>query len=207
MSYFRAGLRGPATASGGLMASSSMQQGSGSETDVGKRRALRLVAAAVIAGLLLVGCGRWSMPKMHLPNWLWWKKPPVELPLVDELAITSQTENAAGEKFEQRRDYETLAVDVYGGSSGRMSMTRRDPDRPWPFHLVFRFHLSAVANFDVYGDQRVHMTPGAPNNNGLVVVTVPTHVYSSQTETLRMLWSLDASPTPMAEPASAPATP
>jgi hypothetical protein len=190
---------------GELMASSSMQRRCVSEIDQDKRHALRCIAVAVIAGVLLAGCGKWSMPKMHMPNWLWWKKPPPELPLVNELAITSQTANAAGEKFEQRRDYETLAIDVYGGSAGRMSMIRRDADRPWPFHLVFRFHLSTIATFDVYGDQHVHMTPGAPNTNGLVVVTVPTHVYSSQTERVRMEWSTDTALAPVAT--SPPATP
>ncbi len=188
---------------GELMASSSMQRRSILEIDQDKRRTLRSLAVAVVAGALFAGCGKWSVPKMHMPNWLWWKKPPPELPLVNELAIMSQTENGAGEKFEQRRDYETLAVDVYGGSAGRLSMIRRDPDRPWPFHLVFRFHLSALATFDVYGDQRVHMTPGAPNKNGLVVVTVPTHVYSSQTETVRMAWSTDTAAAPVATPAPA----
>jgi hypothetical protein len=109
---------------GELMASSSVRRRSVSEIDQDKRRALRCIAVAVIAGVLLAGCGKWSMPKMHMPNWLWWKKPPPELPLVNELAITSQMANAAGEKFEQRRDYETLAIDVYGGRSGAMRTGR-----------------------------------------------------------------------------------
>ena len=138
-----------------------------------------------------------------MPNWLWWKKPPAELPLVDELAIVSQTPNAAGEKFEQRRDYETLALDVYAGGAGGIAMTRRDSDRPWPFHLVLRFHLPAVAVLDVYGDQHLHMNPGAPNENGLVVVTVPTHVYSGQTAELRVQWSPDGA----APAAGSPSTP
>lgn len=138
-----------------------------------------------------------------MPNWLWWKKPPAELPLVDELAIVSQTPNSTGEKFEQRRDLETLALDVYAGGAGRIVMTRRDPDRPWPFHLVLRFHLTAVAVLDVYGDQHLHMTPGAQNENGLVVVVVPVHVYSAQTTELRVQWSPDGA-VPPAETSSTP---
>jgi len=168
-----------------------------------RRRTLRLVTGAALAGVLLAGCGQWSMPKLHMPNWLWWRKPPAELPLVDELAITSENANAAGEKFEQRRDYETLAVDVYSAGAGSVSITRRDPDRPWPFHLVFRFHLSSVAEFDVYGDQHLHMSPGTPNVGGLVVVMVPTHIYSSRTERLRVAWSSTGTP----PPAESPSTP
>ena len=162
--------------------------------ELGKRRTLRLLMGALVAAALLAGCGKWSMPKLHMPDWLWWRKPPAELPLVDELAIVSENANAAGEKFEQRRDYETLAIDVYGGATGGVTITRRDPERPWPFHLVFRFHLSSVTVFDVYGDQHLHMSPGAPNKDGLVVVLVPTHVYSSRSEQLRMLWSADGAP-------------
>ena len=168
-----------------------------------RRRALRLLTAMALAGAALAGCGKWSMPKMHMPNWLWWKKPPAAWPLIDELAIVAQTPGAAAEKIEQRRDYETLVLDVYGGGAGGFAMTRRDPDRPWPFHLVLRFHLPAVAVLDVYGDQGLHMTPGAPNENGLVVITLPTHVYSAQTERLRVQWSPDGSVTP----AEAPVTP
>ena len=172
-----------------------------------RRRSLRLIAATVLIAVAIAGCGKAHMPKvhmpkMHMPNWLWWKKPPPELPLVDELAIVSETGSASGAKFEQRRDYETLVLDIYGGGSGSMSMTRRDPDRPWPFHLVLRFHLSAVAVLDVYGDQRLHMTPGAPNKDGLVVITVPTHIYSGETKTVRVTWSPDGAP----PPADAPAT-
>jgi hypothetical protein len=161
----------------------------------------------VLIGVAMAGCGKAHMPKvhmpkMHMPNWLWWKKPPPELPLVDELVIVSATAGASGEKFEQRRDYETLVLDIYGGGSGSMSMTRRDPDRPWPFHLVLRFHLSAVAVLDVYGDQRLHMTPGAPNKDGLVVITVPTHIYSGETKTVRVTWSPDGAPPPADAPAA-----
>jgi hypothetical protein len=176
---------------------------SSGSTMIGKRRTLKLIGGAVLAGVLLGGCGKWSMPKLHMPNWLWWKKPPPELPLVDELAIVSETANVSGERFEQRRDLETLVVDVYSGSAGRVGMTRRDADRPWPFHLVFRFHLSTVAVFDVYGDQHLHMAPGAPNTGGLVVVTVPTHIYSAATETLHVQWSSDGSPPPV-DAATAP---
>ena len=136
----------------------------------GRRRALRLLMGVAATATLLAGCGKWSMPKMHMPNWLWWKKPPAELPLVDELAIVSQAPGAAGERIEQRRDYETLVLDIHGGAAGDFTMTRRDADRPWPFHLVLRFHLSAVAVLDVYGDQRLHLTPGAPNYKDLYVM-------------------------------------
>jgi hypothetical protein len=162
----------------------------------GRRSALRRLAGAMLAGVLLAGCGKWSMPKLHMPNWLWWRRPPAELPLVDELAITSGSPNAAGERFEQRRDYETLAIDVYSAGEGSISITRRDPDRPWPFHLVFRFHLSSVAVLDLYGDQHLHMSPGTPNVDGLVVVMVPVHVYSSRTRELRVAWSASGSPPP-----------
>lgn len=167
-----------------------------------RRGSLRLIAATVLIAVGSAACGKVHMPKMHMPNWLWWKKPPAELPLVDELAIVSDAANAAGEKFEQRRDYETLVLDVYSGGSGSVTMSRRDADRPWPFHLVLRFHLSAVAVLDVYGDQRLHMTPGAPNKDGLVVVTVPTHIYSGETKSIRVQWSPDGSPPPAQAPAA-----
>lgn len=168
----------------------------------GRRRALRFAAAALFIAVAAAGCSKLHLPKMHMPNWLWWKKPPPELPLVDELAIVSDTPGAAGEKFEERRDYETLVLDIYSGGSGAITLTRSDPDRPWPFHLILRFHLSSVAVLDVTGDQRLHLTPGAPNKDGLVVLTVPTHIYSNTTEKVRIQWSPDGPPPPQpdAEP-------
>jgi len=158
------------------------------------------VAAALLATVVLAGCKSWHMPDMHMPNWLWWKKPPPELPLVEEFKIVSATPGAAGEKFEQRRDYETLVLDVYSGGAGSVTMTRNDADRPWPFHLILRFHLSAVAVLDIYGDQHLHMTPGAPNKDGLVVITVPTHIYSRTTDEVRLQWSPDGPPPPQPDP-------
>jgi hypothetical protein len=164
-----------------------------------RRPAIPSVAAAIFAALVLAGCSSWHTPKMHMPNWLWWKKPPPELPLVEELNIVSATPGAAGEKFEQRRDYETLVLDVYSGGAGSVTMTRIDADRPWPFHFVLRFHLSAVAVLDVYGDQHLYMTPGAPNKDGLVVITIPTHIYSRTTEKVRVQWSPTGAPPPQPE--------
>jgi hypothetical protein len=169
-----------------------------------RRRALRLVTASLLIAIAAAGCGKLHLPKMHMPNWLWWKKPPPALPLVEELIIASDNPTAAGDKFEQRRDYQTLVLDVYSGGAGAITMTRRDPDRPWPFHFVLRFHLSTVAVLDVTGDQRLHMSPGTPNKDGLVVVEIPTHIYSNTTGKLRLQWSPEGPPPPQQDSPAQP---
>lgn len=142
----------------------------------------RLLAAALTA-LLLAGCSQWSWNPVR-----WFDKPPeAKPPLVEVLAIESNTANPGGERFEQSWDGARLVVDIHSpGGIGRATLRPRE--QGWPLRLAFRVHTSALEGFEARGAQNMRISLGREPLTEPAFIDLPHGVIAKDSAQLEIQW-------------------
>lgn len=141
------------------------------------------LAAPAAAALLLAGCGQWSWNPIR-----WFDKEPEPAPpLVEVLAIESNTANPAGERFEQSWDGARLVVDIHS-PAGIGQATLRPREQGWPLRLAFRVHTSALEGFEARAAQNMRISLGREPLTEPAYIDLPHGVVAKDSAELQIQW-------------------